>query len=259
MQTTSIVFDNWESVLETTVPTERQEIYREAIAKFRRWLRETGKAPVADTFKEHIEEEKSSLPPDQFEMNLEGLRWYYKEGLRQMKSAGEAPPKPSPPTEPSRHEIQTEGEYRVYEMNDVPTAGARDLGGPAWEQALVSRIRERHLAWTSEKTYRAWCRRFIGSCAGKPIQQLDHGDVRKWLSDLAVKERVSVATQSQARSTRSSVEALVLRTCRAAASSTCSSSRRAVIWRPMTQTRYCGFMYPDSRHRRSANASEAGV
>ena len=68
MQTTPIVFDNWESVLETTVPTERQEHYREAIAKFRRWLRETGKAPVADTFKEHLEEEKSCLHPEQFEV-----------------------------------------------------------------------------------------------------------------------------------------------------------------------------------------------
>lgn len=153
MQTTPIVFDNWESVLETTVPTERQEHYRKAIAKFRRWIRETGKAPVADTFKEHIEEEKSSLPREQFEMWLEGLRWYYKEGLRRMKTAaGEAMPQPLPPTEPSRHEIQMEGEYRVYEMNDVPTAGARDLGGPAWEQALVARIRERNLAWTSETT-----------------------------------------------------------------------------------------------------------
>src|ERR1035437_6931580 len=83
-------------------------------------------------------------------------------------------------------------------MNDVPTAGARDLGGPPWENALVSRIRERHLAWRSEKTYRAWCRRFIDACGGKPINELAHGDVRKWLSDLAVKERVAVATQSQA-------------------------------------------------------------
>ena len=199
MQTTPIVFDNWESVLETTVSTERQEHYRKAIASFRRWLRETGKAPVAETFKEHLEGERSCLPPEQFEMRRAALRWYYKEGQRRMKTAaGEAMPQPLPPTESSRHEIQMEGEYRVYEMNDVPTAGARDLGGPAWEQSLVARIRERNLAWTSEKTYRAWCRRFIGSCAGKPIQQLDHGDVRRWLSDLAVKERVSVATQSQA-------------------------------------------------------------
>lgn len=31
------------------------------------------------------------------------------------------------------------GEYRVYSMNDVPTDGARDLGGPEWEQNLVRR------------------------------------------------------------------------------------------------------------------------
>jgi len=90
------------------------------------------------------------------------------------------------------------GSYRTYEMNDVPTAGARDLGGPSWEKALVSRIREKNLAWTSEKTYRAWCRRFIASCGSKPITEFGHGDVRNWLSDLAVKERVSAATQSQA-------------------------------------------------------------
>ncbi|MDD4623752.1 MAG: integron integrase [Kiritimatiellae bacterium] len=83
-------------------------------------------------------------------------------------------------------------------MNDVPTAGARDLGGPPWEKALVRRIREKNLAWTSEKTYRSWCRRFIVSCDGKQPETLDHADVRRWLSDLAVKERVSVSTQSQA-------------------------------------------------------------
>jgi integron integrase len=83
-------------------------------------------------------------------------------------------------------------------MNDVPTAGASDMGGPPWEQALVRRIREKHLAWKSEKTYRGWCRRFIATCGDKPLAQLDHGDVRRWLSDLAVKERVAVATQSQA-------------------------------------------------------------
>ncbi len=83
-------------------------------------------------------------------------------------------------------------------MNDVPTAGAKDLGGPPWERALVRRIRERNLAWKSEKTYRAWCRRFIAACGNKSVDELDHRDVREWLSDLAVKERVSVATQAQA-------------------------------------------------------------
>lgn len=52
-------------------------------------------------------------------------------------------------------------------MNDVSTAGALDLGGPPWERTLVSRIREKHLAWTSEKTCPAWCRPFISTCGGK--------------------------------------------------------------------------------------------
>lgn len=198
METTPIIFGNWESVLRTTVPENLQQPYREAIVKFRHWLQESGKSPDAETFKQHLEWKKSYLPLEQFEIWRDALRWYYKEGLRQMKAAEETMPKPLPPHAPFHHEIQMEGDYRVYEMNDVPTSGARDLGGPAWEQALVARIRERNLAWTTEKTYRAWCRRFIGACGSKPTIELDHGDVRRWLSDLAVKERVSVATQSQA-------------------------------------------------------------
>ncbi|MCC7299872.1 MAG: integron integrase [Verrucomicrobia bacterium] len=99
----------------------------------------------------------------------------------------------SEPVEPKNHDG-----FRTYDMNDVPTAGAADLGGPPWERALVRCIREKHLAWKSEKTYRGWCRRFISTCGDKPVEQLDHDDVRKWLSDLAVKGRISVATQSQA-------------------------------------------------------------
>jgi integron integrase len=106
--------------------------------------------------------------------------------------------KPVPPSGgPSARIPQLNG-YRVYGMNDVPTAGAKDLGGPPWEQALVRRIREKNLAWKSEKTYRGWCRRFVMACGGKPLEALDHGDVRGWLSDLAVKDRVSAATQAQA-------------------------------------------------------------
>jgi|GEM_PF-3230476 len=82
MEEASIVFENWESVLMTDIPANRQQPYREAIVKFRRWLRETGKAPVAETFKEHLEGEKSCLSPEQFEMRRDALHWYYKEGLR---------------------------------------------------------------------------------------------------------------------------------------------------------------------------------
>jgi integron integrase len=88
--------------------------------------------------------------------------------------------------------------FEVVDMHDIPTAGKADLGGPQWEKDLVRRIREKNLEWTSEKTYRSWCRRFIAACGEKPVEQIDRHDVRRWLSDLAVKERVSASTQSQA-------------------------------------------------------------
>jgi len=46
-------------------------------------------------------------------------------------------------------------------MTDIPPLGKADLGGPRWERRLVARIREKHLAWTTEKTYRHWARRLV--------------------------------------------------------------------------------------------------
>ena len=50
-----IMFNDWEQALMTTVPPDRRRIYREAIVKFRYWLRQTGKTPDAETFKEHLD------------------------------------------------------------------------------------------------------------------------------------------------------------------------------------------------------------
>ena len=54
MMSDPIVFEDWEAVLKTAVPPDRQRRYREAIVKFRYWLREKGKKPILDTFKEHL-------------------------------------------------------------------------------------------------------------------------------------------------------------------------------------------------------------
>ncbi len=233
------VFEDWESVLKAQVPPDRQRPYREAIVKFRYWLREKGKQPVVEAFKEHLAWKQSYLSPERFAIRREALRWYYKAGTERMwentvprettvvgmplakveargdsdrlaattptqaptpavREARDVNAKPLLPSNaPSVRGTPTDG-YRVYGMSDVPTAGAKDLGGPPWEQALVRRIRERNLAWKSEKTYRGWCRRFVAACGDKPLEALDHGDVHGWLSDLAVKDRVSAATQAQA-------------------------------------------------------------
>jgi len=228
METIGIVFDDWERVLESEIAPERRRAYREAIIKFRYWLRQTGKAAVPETFKAHLDWKATYLPPERLALRRKALRWYYRRGLERMKATGmpaaEHPavqdhPAPCPTavaSSPPRrllapHHSPTQGAgggaapLKTQRLNrptmgfkDMPTRGAADLGGPRWERELVRRIRKKHLAWRSEQTYRFWCRRFMAACGQKPIEQLGPEDIRRWLSDLAVRERVSASTQRQA-------------------------------------------------------------
>jgi len=218
MTDTAIVFDDWEAVLQAEVSPELRRPYREAIVKFRYWLRESGKPATAASFREHLAWKKSYLPPEKLALRQEALRWYYRKGFSRMRPAiapaGAATRIPNPvDAQPEESRVpatssaaQAESAPALPErypisklpMSDIPTRGASDLGGPPWERELVRRIRENNLAWETEKTYRSWARRFIAACRGKPVERLDHGDIRRWLSDLAVRERVSSATQKQA-------------------------------------------------------------
>jgi len=62
MSERAIVFDDWETVLRTEIAPELCRPCREAIVKFRYWLRQTGTAPVPETFKADLDWEASRLP-----------------------------------------------------------------------------------------------------------------------------------------------------------------------------------------------------
>lgn len=225
MEQQIIEFEDWDRVLKDTVPAHLQAGYREAAVKFRYWLRENGKPPVLEAFKEHLAWKKSYLAPEKYELRRQALRWYWEEGGKQsrMKNgesrmgerqggertlAGKMPAlrRQGPENEScrvdapaySRSGTVNREPATVNRMSDVPTKGATDLGGAPWEQRAVACIRARHLAWTTEQTYRYWARRLVAFCASKPAEELAGEDLRGFLSHLAVKERVSGATQRQA-------------------------------------------------------------
>lgn len=207
-----IRFEQWEKALRDTVPIALQAAYREAIVKFLYWLRQTGKTAGVEVFKEHLAWKKSYLPPEQFAVRQEALRWYYD----QCRKAAAARPGPGcveaksrPIQERSVGKGSPDGAVvpggvhaaslrNAIGMNDVPSLGKADLGGPHWERQLVARIRELHLAWKTEKTYRHWAWRLVRFSAPKAAEELTGADVRAWLSHLAVQDRVSVSTQKQA-------------------------------------------------------------
>ena len=181
-----VSFDHWERALKDSVPVALQSGYREAIIKFRYWLREKGKSAGVEAFKEHLAWKKSYLSPEKYEVRLQALRWYFEKGAKADPPEPGVRPRPGSPAAPPPA------------MNDVPPLGKVDLGGPPWEQRLVARIREKHLAWTTEKTYRHWARRLVLFSEPKAPEAVDGEDLQRFLSYLAVRERVSGATQRQA-------------------------------------------------------------
>ena len=191
-----VEFEDWEQVLRDTVPAALQAGYREAVMKFRYWLREKGKAATVAAFKQHLAWKKSYLPAKQYETRLQALRWYWDKGAkRRIPNSGvriqNGPAGQGVNQQPAPH-------HQQIEMTDVPPLAKADLGGSPWERRLVARIREKHLAWTTEKTYRHWARRLVYFCEPKPPDKLMGEDLSRFLSHLAVKERCSGATQRQA-------------------------------------------------------------
>ena len=218
-----VVFEDWERVMKETVPVALQGAYREAVVKFRYWLREKRKASNLEAFKEHLAWKQSYLSEEKYELRRQALRWYWRMGVKRRiqesgfrsqngenpnSRRGAAPAANRPAANDQRHGTP-------IRMNDVPPLGKADLGGPAWEQKLVVRIREKHLAWKTEQTYRHWARRMVRFAEESGVgsqdsdgnvktnrlwrpEEMTGEDLRRFLSHLAVKERVAGATQRQA-------------------------------------------------------------
>ena len=90
--------------------------------------------------------------------------------------------------------------HRAPALHGAPPLGRVDLGQTDWERRLIERLRQLHYAWRTEETYRGWAWRyneFLDSC-GRELEKAGAEELRAFLSELAVKDRVSVATQKQA-------------------------------------------------------------
>ena len=74
-------------------------------------------------------------------------------------------------------------------------------GGASWETqyaALEGAIRLRNLSPKTLDVYRMWVRKFQAFLRSKPPEDLDSGDAKGFLTDLAVRHPVSASSQNQA-------------------------------------------------------------
>jgi integron integrase len=82
----------------------------------------------------------------------------------------------------------------------VPSLGHADTGKAAWESRLIERLRLKHYSWRTERTYREWAWRLAHFVGARGLESATDEDIKGFLSELAVRGRVSIATQKQALS-----------------------------------------------------------
>ena len=103
----------------------------------------------------------------------DGLNWFFREGRRHCEAAPQ------------------------LVDHAMPTLGQADTGAQPWERRLIERLRIQHYAWRTEKTYREWAWRLAEFIRPRDLETATGEDLKSFLSDLAVRGRVAVATQKQ--------------------------------------------------------------
>jgi len=79
-------------------------------------------------------------------------------------------------------------------------SGSRELQPPKLLDQVRNAIRVRHYSRTTETSYVGWIRRFVHFHGKRHPLDLGEPEISKFLTDLAVRQRVSASTQNQALS-----------------------------------------------------------
>jgi integron integrase len=165
-----IIFDNWLEMLHRLqIAHSLRHGYREAIERYLDYCRLNGVSVRVETARAFISDALRRGSTPQGSLWKEGLNWFFREGKK----------------------------YSTPQPEGVPTLGRADTGATPWESRMIERLRLRHYSWRTEQTYREWAWR-LDHFMGGSLESATGEDLKAFLTDLAVRSRVSVSTQKQA-------------------------------------------------------------
>lgn len=182
----ALAFPGWSAALaaDDSLSPGLRESYRLVIAPFLEFSARRKVGPTVAGAREFVELARLERAPSPAQLRewQEGLNWFFRRGR----------------------------EASAVLLRGVPPLARSDLGGPAWEVALIGYLRQRGRSWRTEQTYRGWLWRLVqwleaddGSRVRLPhrvraIGEVTAAEIRDFLTMLAVEERCSLATQKQA-------------------------------------------------------------
>ena len=182
-------FPDWSAALNRLRLKElERSAYRTAVVSYLRFCGQTRQRATVESARQFMAQvqERRRLGVSQLAMWKAALNWFFRAGAKQEAAA-----------QPATVVLPT------FAKAKVPPLAAADLGGPEWERKLIRALRERHYQWRTEQAYRMWATRWVKwleaeSRQGGDVFAAQEADVRDFLSDLATRQGVAVATQRQA-------------------------------------------------------------
>lgn len=180
----ALIFPGWASVLAgLDWPEDIKKRRQLAIMRLLKFCK-LERRPVSVTLiKGYLDglERQGNLWPE----TREGLRWFVIEARKRMTMSVDVG---------NIGRSGTEGRA----VGALPREGGSDMGGVAWEQALIRALRCQGMLWRTEQAYRGWAWRFADFIRPVVPEQAGSGEVRAFLTDLAVRQQVGQSTQKQA-------------------------------------------------------------
>jgi integron integrase len=173
--TPEVIFTNWREALHASGLTPgMQAVYTLAVGGYLEYCGRNAISvtmPSARAYMEDVIRRGLAKHPQLWK---DALNWFFREGRRHCSAAPQLVDRA------------------------LPTLGQADTGAQAWERRLIERLRIQHYAWRTERTYREWAWRLAEFIRPRDLESATGEDIKGFLSDLAVRGRVAVATQKQA-------------------------------------------------------------
>jgi integron integrase len=172
-RTPEIIFNNWREVLhQSGLSSGIQSVYAMAVQGYVDYCGHNGISVTVESARAYMDDVTRRGLARQPELWKEGLNWFFEAGGKRCGTR--------------------KGE------GSLPTIGQADTGAEGWEQRLIERLRIQHYAWRTEQTYREWAWRLADFVRPRGLEAATGEDLKGFLSELAVKGRVSKSTQKQA-------------------------------------------------------------
>jgi len=170
-RTPQIIFTNWREALhQSGLSSGIQTVYSMAVQGFVEYCAHNAISVGIESARAYMDDVTRRGLARQPELWKEGLNWFFRAG-RERTSVARGP---------------------------GPRLHQADTGAVAWEQRLIERLRIQHYAWRTEQTYREWAWRLADFVRPGELEAATGEDIKGFLSELAVKGRVSRSTQKQA-------------------------------------------------------------